>query len=291
MTVDSTVQDIKSLKIQGASNVAKAALKAYAHSKNRGAAAKKLIAARPTEPMLKNLLKLAAHQSPEQILGKLASDADKITMFGARLLAGLAKSVQSSPPTPPLANKKRQGQGVTNSWSERQRALKQRPRKAISIYTHCHSSTCMKIIKAAEPAVVYATETRPLYQGRITARELASAGIKVEHSIDSLMATQIEKCDVVLLGADAITTDGFYNKVGSLAVCLLASARGKPVYVCSHSLKFSEKGIEIEQREPSEVWNKPPRAVTILNPAFEFVPKEFVAGVICEKGVVGFSKL
>ncbi len=256
MTTDSTVQDIKSLKIQGASNVAKAALKAYAAAKNRPAAAKKLAATRPTEPMLKNLLKLAAHQSPEQILGKLASDADKITLFGARLLSGVTK---------------KQGQ-------------------RIAIYTHCHSSTCMKIIKAAEPAVVYCTETRPLYQGRTTAEELASTGIKVEYSVDSLMATQIEKCDVVLLGADAITADGFYNKVGSLAVCLLARARGKPVYVCSHSLKFSKSEIEIEERATSEVWDKPPRAVAVLNPAFEFIPRQFVEGIICEKGVLGFER-
>jgi len=257
MSIDAVVKDIKTLKIQGASNVAKAALKAYAAASNRGATAKKLIAARPTEPMLKNILKLAVHQSPEQILGKLASDADKITLFGARLLAGIGK------------NKGRR----------------------ISIYTYCHSSTVMKIIKAAEPAVVYCTETRPLYQGRITAEELASAGIKVEYSVDSLMATQIGKCDVVLLGADAITADGFYNKVGSLAVCLLASARGKPVYVCSHSLKFSKAEIEIEQRATSEVWSKPPRAVAVLNPAFEFVPRQFVEAIVCEKGVVGFDAL
>ena len=249
MTIDSVVEDIKTLKIQGASNIAKAALRAYAHAKNRSSAAKKLIKARPTEPMLRNLLKLATHQSPEQILGRLASDSDKLVMFGARKLG-----------------------------------------RCNSIYTHCHSATVLKIIKAIEPKVVYNTETRPRYQGRITATELASAGIKVEHSVDSAMASQIEKSEVILLGADALTKDGFYNKVGSLAICLLAREYSKPVYVCTHSLKFSEKEVEIEQRASSEVWEKPPRGVAILNPAFEFIPSAFIEGIICEKGVLSFNK-
>jgi len=249
MDVDTVVQQFKSAKILGATASAKAALKAYAGAKNRSIAAKKLIAAQPTEPMVRNVLKLAEHQSPEQILGKLASDADKITLFGARKLG-----------------------------------------RGISIYTHCHSATVMKIIKAIKPEKVYNTETRPLYQGRITAEELASAGLKVIHTVDSLMASHIEKCDTILFGADAITEGGFYNKVGSLITCLLASMYGKPVYVCAHSLKFSKEKLKVEQHAPSKVWDKPPRGVTILNPAFEFVPREFVEGIICEKGALSYNE-
>ena len=250
MTVDSIVKDIKTLKIQGASNVAKAALTAFMHSSNRKAAAKKLIKARPTEPMLKNVLKLATHENPEKILGKLASDADKITLFGARKLSHCK-----------------------------------------AIYTHCHSSSVMKIIKAINPDIVYVTETRPLYQGRITAEELASSGIKVVLSVDSLMAAHIEKCDVILLGADAITSSGFYNKVGSLAICLLASSLGKKVYVCSHSLKFTKDKVKIEVRDSKEVLAKSLRGVAVLNPAFEFIPKQFVEAFISEKGVTTLNNL
>ena len=209
MDVDSVVQDIKSLKIQGASNVAKAALKAYASAENPGAAAKKLIAARPTEPMLRNVLKLAEHENTEQILGKLASDGDKITQCGINKLKGCK-----------------------------------------SIYTHCHSSTVMKIIKAVEPDVVYNTETRPLYQGRITAEELASTGIKVVHFVDSAMRLAIKRAEVVLIGADAITSEGkIVNKVGTALAAEIAKKHSTPIYVCTHSLKYdprTEFGFDTE---------------------------------------------
>lgn len=249
MSVESVVRKIKAVEIQGASNVAKAALKAYARAKNRPAAAKKLKAARPTEPMLWNVLELAKHQPPEKILGRLGADEGKITEFGVSRL------------------------GQYNTF-----------------FTHCHSTTVMRIIKAINPSVVYNTEARPLYQGRTTAEELASAGIKVEHSVDSLMARHVEKCDAILLGADAITERGFYNKVGSLAISVIAKATGKPVFVCAHSFKFTKKDVEVERRSASEVWGKSPCGVAVLNPAFEFVPKEYVAGVICEKGAFGFDK-
>jgi len=251
MDVDSVVQQIKTLKIQGASNVAKAALKAYANAENRNLAAKKLIAARPTEPMLRNILKLAEHGNVEKILGRLASDSDKITQFGTNKLKGCK-----------------------------------------SVYTHCHSSTVMKIIKAVEPEVVYNTETRPLYQGRVTAEELASVGIKVIHFVDSAMRLAIKKADVVLLGADAITSEGkVINKVGTSLAAEIAEKHSTPVYVCTHSLKYdpnTEFGFdtEIEKRHASEVWKNPPRNVEISNFAFERVHPDLITAVISDLGVL-----
>ncbi len=49
-------KDIKSVKIQGATNVARAALKAYSLSPKKSTI-KKLKSLRPTEPMLQNVLK------------------------------------------------------------------------------------------------------------------------------------------------------------------------------------------------------------------------------------------
>lgn len=243
------VEQIKNLKIQGAQNIAKAALQAYMHANDRALAFKKLVIARPTEPMLKNVLKLAEVGNPEQVLGKLASDEDKLVKLAVEKLKGTR-----------------------------------------SVYTHCHSSTVLKIIKSVRPSVVYNTETRPLYQGRVTTEEIASFGVKVVHSVDSLMASQIEKSDVVLLGADAITAHGFYNKVGSLAACMLAKILKKPVCVCAHSLKFSKEKIDIEQRDKKEVWDKSINNIEVVNPAFEFVPKEYVGKIASELGVLAFNE-
>ena len=52
------VRDIKSVKIQGARNIARAALKAYSLVPTK-ASKKRLLDSRPTEPMMENVLELA----------------------------------------------------------------------------------------------------------------------------------------------------------------------------------------------------------------------------------------
>src|SRR3989344_3183573 len=52
------IRDIKSVKIQGATNIAKASLTAYSIFPT-GVSKKKLLSARPTEPMMEKVLELA----------------------------------------------------------------------------------------------------------------------------------------------------------------------------------------------------------------------------------------
>src|SRR3989344_6340490 len=71
------LQDIKSIKIQGASNIAKAGFRAYQLFPT-SSAKKKLIAVRPTEPMLEKVLNLSEKQSEKQILEHFKQAQEKI---------------------------------------------------------------------------------------------------------------------------------------------------------------------------------------------------------------------
>jgi ribose 1,5-bisphosphate isomerase len=72
------------------------------------------------------------------------------------------------------------------------------------VYTHCHSSTVTAILKEAKAQgkrfEVHNTETRPKYQGRITAAEIAKAGIPVTHYVDSAAKIALEKADIMMIG-------------------------------------------------------------------------------------------
>jgi ribose 1,5-bisphosphate isomerase len=162
------------------------------------------------------------------------------------------------------------------------------------VFTHCHSSTVMRILKKAKAQgkrfEVYNTEARPLMQGRITAKELATAGIKVTHFVDSAANVALGKADVAFLGFDAITSDGVYNKIGSGLFALAAKKQGVPLYACGDSWKFDAdnlrgRGEGIEARSPKEVWPAAPRGVKIENPCFELIDRELIAGIISELGV------
>jgi len=251
--LDKIVHDIKLIKIQGAQNICKAGLIAWESAKNKKSATKKLIAARPTEPMLFNALDYANSGMPVyEILEKIEKDNLLLAKNGAELIKNNMK-----------------------------------------IFTHCHSSTVVDILIAAKKQgkhfEVYNTETRPLFQGRKTAADLAKAGIIVHHSVDSAGMISLSKADLLLIGADAITENSVFNKIGSGMFAELAKKFNVPVYVCSHSWKFSEKPITVEQRSPDEVWKIKNKKIKIMNPAFELIPSKNITGIVCEKGILAFK--
>lgn len=265
------LHDIKSLKIQGATNVAKAAVDGLAlvasHStdknlkKNIACAALLLAKTRPTEPALRNILHFILAKTRNKKTFAAASrwaqnyfvDAEK------KIIAHGLKKIKSG-----------------------------------TIYTHCHSSTVTHLIIAAKKSGkkirVCNTETRPLLQGRKTATELAKAGIHVDYYDDDAMKTAILRSGLILLGADAVTPKSVYNKIGSSLVGEYARVHHIPLYICTNALKFDPATLKgkkeiIEERNPAEVWKNAPRGVHIHNPAFDAIDGKNVTGVISELGI------
>jgi ribose 1,5-bisphosphate isomerase len=168
-------------------------------------------------------------------------------------------------------------------------------KEGMVVFTHCHSSTVMNILRQAKKQgvkfEVYNTETRPNLQGRITARELAKQGIKVTHFIDSAARLALKDADIFLFGADAITSEAkIINKVGTELFAELASKHEVNSYCCTNSWKFDPAtafGFEeiIEKRFAEEVWKNPPKGVKISNYVFEKIDPNLVTGIISELGV------
>ncbi len=267
LDLDDTVAKIKSLEIQGAERIARAAVKAWASKLEQGAdhaaletAAQKLIAARATEPGLRNALKfcLSNYQDnpnvTEEVLKYFQESKEKISEYGA--------------------NKIHDG---------------------MIVITHCHSSTSEGcIIKAWEQGkrfTVYNTETRPRYQGRITAEAIASHGIPVEHFVDSGARLAMKEADLFLFGCDSLSAEGkVINKIGTPQMLEFAQKYDVPSYTCTNSWKLNPETVfgveeEIEERDPAEVWPDAPKGVKIHNPAFEVSDPDDITGVICELGI------
>jgi len=247
-------KNIKSIKIQGATNIAKAGLKAYNLIPTK-ASKKKLLSLRPTEPMLENVLDLAEKNIPtEQIQDHFQQSQNKIN-----------KQV----------NKLIKNNNV--------------------IFTHCHSTNVIKALiyakKQKKKFEVYNTETRPLYQGRKTAKQLKKAGIKTTMFTDSAIGVALskeqetKKPNFIFLGADALTKKGIINKIGSETIAIIAKKNKIPVYIIADSWKFTKSKVPIENRSLNEVWDQAPKNIKIKNPAFEFVPKKYITKIITEYGI------
>ena len=65
------------------------------------------------------------------------------------------------------------------------------------------------------------------------------------------------KIDKVIVGADRITRDAVFNKIGTYTHAVLARAHGIPFYVAApistFDLAHSEKEVEIEERDAYEI--------------------------------------
>ncbi len=163
------------------------------------------------------------------------------------------------------------------------------------IFTHCHSTSVIEILKRAKSQgknfEVHNTETRPKYQGRITALELNKIGIPLTHYVDSAARLALKKCDLMVIGCDAIDSEGkTYNKIGSEMFAEIAKQLDIPVYVATDSWKFDPKTIfgfneEIEKRTGKEVWPNAPSTIKIENFAFEKIDSDLITGIISELGV------
>ncbi|VVB80310.1 Ribose 1,5-bisphosphate isomerase [uncultured archaeon] len=254
-------RDIKTIKIQGARNIAKAAIYAYSlistqKSKN------KLISLRPTEPMLHKVLQeLEKGSDYEEILSHFDIAQGKIN-----------KNVFSTIKAGDTIFTHCHSTNVVNALIY----SKQRKKKF----------------------EVFNTETRPLFQGRKTAEELSNSGINVTMFIDSALGLALSKKDhngknivkKIFLGADALLAEGIINKIGSGLIADISKEKGIPVYIIADSWKFSPKKISFEQRSLNEIWDKAPKFVKIKNPAFEFVPKKNITKIITELGVMSYEE-
>ena len=284
--VSAAAQKIRRLEVQGARNVAIAALKAiqtaaeHTHAKTKPVflaelkeAQAALFASRETEPLMRNALRYIVFQAEESSTEKVEalseSVASNVTLFLQNLEASRERTAEIGA---------------------------KRIRDGMLIFTHCHSSTVTRLIaKAKEDGKnfsVICTETRPAMQGHITARELMGLGVQTLFIVDSAARSYMGDVDLVLVGADAITSEGnVVNKIGTSSIALLASEARKPFYVVSELLKFDPETLcgsyeRIEQRDPAEVWKDAPKGLSVRNPAFDVTPSRYIHGIICEEGII-----
>ncbi|MFX1288935.1 MAG: translation initiation factor eIF-2B [Promethearchaeota archaeon] len=291
-------EKIKSLEIQGATNIALAAID-YLHDYakrfiDRGSsedflnkleeAKIILFDTRPTEPALRNglnfilnRLRKSKHDSnQEELLELISNYKDEYKLM--------------------IQNSKRK---IAEIGARRIPYVK--ADKDYTIMTHCHSSVVTAILlkakKDGKHFNVINTETQPRLQGRQTAKELTDQGIKVFHVVDSAMRWAVNHYEVnlILIGADSVTSEGtVLNKIGSRLLALVAHEEHVPFYVATPLLKYNPEtsfGVieKIEMRETSEIWENPPEGVEILNPAFETVSRRYIDGLITEAGIFASS--
>jgi ribose 1,5-bisphosphate isomerase len=285
-SVQVAAKRIKRLEVQGARNVAIAAIKAMEALASRTEAPSKkdflrelvkaketLFASRATEPLMRNALRLIINRVEKTEERNVKKLTDIVSQASQQFLVDLE-----------------------NSTKKIAEIGARRIRNNHVILTHCHSSTVTNLLKRAKHEgrtfEVICTETRPMFQGQTTAKEMLELDIKTTFIADSATRFLMNQVDLILVGADAITSEGnVINKIGTSMVALAAQEARTPFYVVSELLKFDPATMygdyeKIEERSPNEVWKNAPKDLVIRNPAFDVTRRDFIHGIICEEGII-----
>ncbi|OGG00702.1 hypothetical protein A3D78_04295 [Candidatus Gottesmanbacteria bacterium RIFCSPHIGHO2_02_FULL_39_14] len=273
-------EDIKNLKIQGATNIAFAVLDGLTLSENTLKhqinldphiylleQSIRLAFVRPTEPLAQNAVRF--------IFQKKQTSAQDYLKLGSQYKKMISEA------------KNKMGKFGADLITDG------------GVYlTHCHSTTVTNMFitaaKQGKKFQILVTETRPLYQGRITAQELLEAGIDhvtmiIDDVATSLLLKNIMNIKAVFIGADLLSQEGFVNKVGSLGIAFAARENQIPVYSMSILLKYDPRPYTddlLERRESMEIWPDAPKDLKFHSPAFDYIPYDNNISIISETGLL-----
>jgi len=157
-----------------------------------------------------------------------------------------------------------------------------------SVITLSRSGTVLEILKLwhkkNKKLNLVVCESRPKFEGRLTAKELADVGIKVELITDAMMGLFIPKVDAAIIGADVVLNTGnVVNKVGSKGLALLCREYKKPFYAVTSRSKLSKKKVFKSKKEnPQEVWDSKVKKISVSNIYFEEIEKKLITKIFME---------
>ncbi len=137
-------------------------------------------------------------------------------------------------------------------------------------------------------ATVYVMESRPLFEGRQTARALKAMGHRSILVSDASVGFFIDSVDAAFVGADAVLADGtLVNKIGSYALAAACSIAGKKFYAVTSVLKFdpSKTAADFRNKEesPHEIYPNP--EFEVRNIYFDTIPPGLVTLIATEAGI------
>lgn len=293
--IEKVVKDIKDIKIQWATNIAKAAFdiisqelkkqkfkyfsEAYEFTKT---SMKMLEDARPTEPMLFNWMSYIYSKIQQEVeKANLKSFLKTIIEANETYLKMIAETAEKA-----IQN----WVWIISYWDV--------------VFTYCHSSSAIKTILANKKNwvdfIVFNWETRPLYQWHKTAMDFLNAWIKVTMVTDNAAPFIIDdndpmwlKINCIVIWCDAIKTDwSIVNKIWSFGICSTAFHSKIPVYIAGNLLKTDiHNDVNIESRESIEVWPDKPEDLEIINFAFDKIPAKYITWIITEFWIIKPSEL
>jgi len=172
-----------------------------------------------------------------------------LPLYGEELLRGRRDMAPLVNLALALSRSKNPAEELTRLVSRAERAaevIAAKAREVIApgrrLVTISRSSTVLAVLTALEPGLVLALESLPGGEGRRLVEELGESGVPAELVPDEDLVTAVERAELGLCGADAVTERLFVNKVGTRALAERLRERGGPLFVAADRTKFMPGG-------------------------------------------------
>lgn len=161
--------------------------------------------------------------------------------------------------------------------------------EAETVVTYSRSGTVLAALEAAlaeGDLRVLLSDAQPGAEGLGLGRRLAEAGAGVELTYDANLFARVEESELVLVGADAIASEAFVNKVGTRTLLERARRANVPVHVLASSDKLRPSGLPREPATDAQADWRPdvPGSVDVDAPLFERVPLTLADRIVTEEG-------
>jgi translation initiation factor 2B subunit (eIF-2B alpha/beta/delta family) len=165
------------------------------------------------------------------------------------------------------------------------------------VFTFTLSETVLgairQVARSGAKFSVLVTESRPNVDGLTTALALADEGVHVEVGIDAGIGELVPLADVVLVGAEAVLSDGSaICKVGTYPVALAARRSSVPVYVLVDSMKIHSTSLlgKLPVLDPIAARDVLGEGTAVkakvVGCLFDCTPGELIAAVVTERGLI-----
>jgi translation initiation factor 2B subunit (eIF-2B alpha/beta/delta family) len=148
----------------------------------------------------------------------------------------------------------------------------------------------LQALAAGRRFEVVCSESRPMREGLVLAKQLADSGIPVHLVADAALPEWTEKADLVLVGADAVVREGIVNKIGTRPLVWASRRASIPVFVLADSHKWLTPTLQgfchVREESPREITTMRHTNLQIHNRYFDVTPYGPFSGMVWEGGIM-----
>lgn len=186
-----------------------------------------------------------------------------------------------------------------NYLAEMMLHIEELPKVQGTLITFSNSSTVARVIIASHEQnrlkKVICGEGRPVMEGVMMARKLTASGVPVTLYTDAALLSRVAEADAVWVGGDAFSQNGLVNKVGSLALAMLAKVMGIPFISLMSSNKLLASDMlpffHFLPQNPREVAEDDAEDIDVVNEYYENIPVELINYIFTEEGLSSPKKI